>query len=74
MIPRGSRNLWSENKSGLSIYLSGCVIGSFAQQSGKAFNELPLNVKNIVKYETFSAKCYSYYFDKAIARILAEYK
>ena len=70
MIPRSGRNLRSENESGLSIDLSGCVIGSFAQQSGNAFNELPMNVKNIVKYETFSAKCYSYYFDKAIARII----
>ena len=73
-IPRGGRNLQSENESGLSIDLSGCLIGSFTQQSGKAFNELPLNVKNIDKYETFSAKCYSYYFDKAIAHILSENK
>ena len=68
------KNLRSENESALSIDLSGCLDGSFTQQSGKAFNEMSLNVKNIVKYETFSAKCYAYYFDKAIACFLSENK
>ena len=66
-------NLLSWNESGLSIDLSGWLIGSFAQQSGKAFNELLLNVKNIVTYETFSPKCYYdikwYYFDNAVGVI-----
>ena len=35
-------------------------------------SELPLNVKNIEKYETFSAKCSKYYFDKDIACVLSK--
>ena len=51
----------------MSVDISGCFKGSFTQQAGKTFNELPLNVKNIEKYDTFLAKCSKYYFDKAIS-------
>ena len=54
LTPRG-KNLRSENESGLSVDLSDCFEGSFAQQAGKTFNELPLNVKNIENYEMFSS-------------------
>ena len=39
--------LLNVNEFELSVDISGCFEGSFAQQAGKAFNELPLNVKNI---------------------------
>ena len=33
-------------------------------------SDLPANVKNINKKESFNKKCYEYYFDKALARNL----
>ena len=47
---RGGRNFRSENGFWIFYWLICCLIGFFAQKSGKAFNELPLNVKNILPY------------------------
>ena len=44
--------------------------GSFKYLGAKCFNDLPPNVKNIEKKETFNKKCSEYYFDKAVARNL----
>ena len=66
------RRLTPRGRNRLTVELSGCLDGSFAKQAGKTFNELPLNIRNTEKYETFSAKCCRYYLDKAVARVLSE--
>jgi len=68
-VPPRSRSLRSKAENKNNVDLSGGFEGSFTQQARGCFNELPINLKSIKNFETFSSKCFGYYLDKAIARI-----
>ena len=68
-VPHRGRSLRSDAENENNVDLAGGFEGSFTQQAGSCFNELPINLKSIENFETFSSKCFAYFLDKAIARI-----
>ena len=65
-----SRLLRSSQENTFDINTVNCVNGSFNHVAGKAFNDLPLNLKKIDSKNIFNKKCFNYFFDRAVARTL----
>ena len=70
-VTPGERTLRSNHSTQGNVDVNSAFSGSFVECAGSCFNALPLNVKLIDDHKIFKRKCFNYYFDVALSRILS---